>query len=191
MTVLVTGFDAFGEVSSNPSQLIVEALEELSMDGVATAVLPTSYSRGEARIRELLRVHRPTHTLMLGLSRSAKAITLEQLAINLDACDKPDNDGDLRPRQRIIEQAPAAYWNSLPLERMALVANEFGNEVDFSRDAGGYVCNHVFFTAAHFIASSAPDTRSGFVHIPFISEPGGTLVDVLNVVKTWVIGWRN
>src|SRR5262245_50053997 len=50
MTTLVTGFDAFGGVAVNSSELVVTALAARAEPGVITAVLPTSYRRAGARI---------------------------------------------------------------------------------------------------------------------------------------------
>ena len=189
MTVLVTGFDPFGEEPTNSSQLVVDALAKVSPEGVATAVLPTSYREAEKRIRDLVQTHRPKQILMLGLANGTKVITLEQAALNLDDCASPDNDGEVRLRQRIAEDAPIGYWSSLPLERMASIARQLGHDIVFSHDAGGYVCNHVFFTAAHVLAADLPDAKCGFVHLPFISGPGERLTDVLEVVQAWIADW--
>jgi hypothetical protein len=43
MTILVTGFDAFGGASVNPSEIVVSAVAQRSLANVVTAVLPTSY----------------------------------------------------------------------------------------------------------------------------------------------------
>ena len=113
MTTLVTGFEPFGESSVNSSELVVTALDSLADPDVITKVLPTSYRRAEARIGDLLHAHRPRTVLMLGLAESTASIRFEQVALNLDDCDAPDNDGNVRLRQRIVEGAPVGYWTSL------------------------------------------------------------------------------
>jgi pyrrolidone-carboxylate peptidase len=40
----------------------------------------------------------------------------------------------------------------------------------FSNDAGGFVCNHVYYRAAHLVASAGLPTRVGFVHLPVAHE---------------------
>jgi pyroglutamyl-peptidase len=185
MTTLITGFEPFGGSSVNSSQLVVTALDALHEPAVVTDVLPTSYRRAEARIVDLLRLHQPGTVLILGLARGASGIRLEQVALNLDDCDAADNDGEVRLRQRINQAAPVGYWSSLPLDRMAAAARERGEEVLFSHDAGGFVCNHVFFTAAHLVATELLDSRCGFAHLPAVEEGEERLSRFVDIVRMW------
>jgi len=186
MTTLVTGFEPFGESTVNSSELVVAALDSPGNPDVIAEVLPTSYRRAEARIGDLLHTHRPSTVLMLGLAESTASIRFEQVALNLDDCDAPDNDGNVRLRQRIVEEAPVGYWSSLQLDRMADVSRDLGEDVLFSHDAGGYVCNHVFFTAAHLVAKEFPDTRCGFVHLPAVQASDERLSQFIEIVRSWV-----
>lgn len=186
MTTLVTGFEPFGGSKVNSSELVVTALAALGELGVITAVLPTSYRRAEARIGDLFRAHRPRTVLMLGLAESTAEIRFEQVALNLDDCDAPDNDGKVRLRQRIVEGAPVGYWSSLQFDRMADASRDLGEDVLFSHDAGGYVCNHVFFTAAHLVATELPDSRCGLVHLPAVPEADERLSRFLEIVRIWI-----
>ncbi len=186
MTTLVTGFEPFGGARSNASELVVTALADPDCADVVTAVLPTSYRRAEARIGDLLRSHRPRRVLMLGLAGGASRIRLEQVALNLNDSEVPDNDGEVRLRQRIVDAAPVGYWTTLPLGGMAVAARGLGEEVEYSRDAGGYVCNHVFFTAAHFTKTALPDTQAGFVHLPAVKQTDDRLDRFLEIVRSWI-----
>lgn len=185
MTTLVTGFEPFGGASSNPSELVVAALAALGEVDVVTAVLPTSYRRAADGIGDLVQQHRPRWLLMLGLASDAARIRFEQVALNLNDAAAPDNDGEVRQGRRILAQAPVGYWSTLPLARMAETAYDLGEEVEFSRDAGGYVCNHVFFTAAHLAATRFPDTRTGFVHLPAVEPSDKRLKRFVAIVRTW------
>ncbi len=186
MTMLVTGFEPFGGSRVNSSELVVTALDSPGKPGVITAVLPTSYRRAEARIVDLLHAHRPRTVLMLGLAESTDSIRFEQVALNLDDCDAPDNDGNVRLRQRIVEGAPVGYWSSLQLDRMADTSRNLSEDVLFSHDAGGYVCNHVFFTAAHLVATEFPGSRCGFVHFPAVPTSDERLLRFIEIVRIWV-----
>ena len=186
MTTLVTGFEPFGGASSNPSELVVTALAASGDADLVTAVLPTSYRRAEDAIGNLLDNHRPRRVLMLGVDGGAARIRFEQVALNLNDAPAPDNDGEVRQRQRIATQAPVGYWSGLPLGRMAETARGLGEEVEFSRDAGGYVCNHVFFTAAHLAATRFPGTCAGFVHRPAVEEADKRLKGFVEIVRAWI-----
>ena len=186
MTTLITGFEPFGGARSNSSELVVTALADLDHADVVTAVLPTSYRRAQAGICGLLQAHRPHRVLMLGLACGAVRIRFEQVALNLNDAAAPDNDGEVRLRQRIVDEAPVGYWSSLPLERMAEAARELGEEVEYSRDAGGYVCNHLFFTAAHAAATRSPETCTGFVHLPAVEQSDERLKYFIEIVRAWI-----
>lgn len=186
ITTLVTGFEPFGESRVNSSELVVTALDALEEPGVITAILPTSYRRAQALIGNLLHAYRPSTVLMLGLAESTATICFEQVALNLDDCDAPDNDGEVRLRRRIVEGAPVGYWSSLQLDRMSDVARDLSEEVFFSHDAGGYVCNHVFFIAAHLVATEFPGSRYGLVHLPAVQGLDEHLSRLLEIVRIWV-----
>ena len=186
MTTLVTGFEPFGDSKVNASELVVTALDSLGRPDVITEILPTSYRGSEARIGELLRVHRPRTLLMLGLAEATTKLRFEQVALNLDDSDAPDNDGEVRLRGRVVEGAPVGYWSSLELDRMADTSRRLGERVLFSHDAGGFVCNHVFFTAAHLVATVYPATRCGFVHLPAVLATDKRLARIVEIVRTWI-----
>jgi pyroglutamyl-peptidase len=187
ITTLVTGFDPFGESRVNSSELVVTMLDTLQEPGVITAVLPTSYRRAEARIDDLLHGHEPRTVLILGLAEGLDKICFEQVALNLDDCGAPDNDGEVRLRRLIIQGAPIGYWSSLQLDRMAEAALNLREGVLFSHDAGGYVCNHVFFTAAHLMATKFPGSRCGLVHLPAVQESDERLSRFAEIVRSWIV----
>ena len=90
-------------------------------------------------------------------------------------------------QQRIHDEGPVGYWSSLPLEAMAADARRLGEDIVLSRDAGSYVCNHVFFTAAHLIATTHPNCRCGFVHLPPLDGPGERLDRFVEIVRSWIL----
>lgn len=185
-SALVTGFEPFDGWTINTSQLVAEQIGRLDLDDVVTAVLPTSYERCTSGLHDLIGAHDPSAVLMLGLGEATHSIQLEQVALNLDDADGPDNDGEIRQRHRIIDSAPVGYWSSLDLKAMARVARRLGHEVTFSHDAGAYVCNHLFYTAAHFAATSEPSMVCGFVHLPPVAGPGERLTGLIDVVVSWL-----
>lgn len=168
MPIVVTGFEPFGSHSSNPSGLLVQRLS--GRPEVVTEVLPTSYERAGQRVEALLREHAPSAVLMLGLSARARCLVLERRALNWDDSTATDNDGQRRSGFPIAPQGPRSYASTLPLDRFAALASEAGVQIEFSDDAGGFVCNHVYYRAAHTIEQSALGTRSGFVHLPLVER---------------------
>ena len=185
MTTVVTGFGPFEAWRENTSELVVRRVAALALPDVITEVLPVSYRRAAASIQALLEAHRPSMLLMLGLAGSAAHVRLEQVARNRDEAARPDADGVVRAGASIVPNAPDTHASTLPLAAMARVAEELGVAVEYSNDAGGYVCNHTFFHAQHLTAARFPACRSGFVHLPNLAQDHEALERVAVLLRRW------
>jgi pyroglutamyl-peptidase len=189
MRVVLTGFDSFTGVESNPSQLIVEHFARRGDPDLVAAVLPTQYDAAAFRIRTLIREHRPDVVLSLGVAQTRTAISLERVALNLDDCDTPDNAGVLTHGRLISPGAPLAYFSTLPLDALLAALKLAAIPAAISNHAGTFVCNHVLYCALHEVALAALPTRCGFVHVPAVADesrperPGLTLAAMLRAVE--------
>lgn len=161
--LLVTGFEAFGEHDVNPSERVVRALR--AGPELVTEVLPVSYRRAEARLGELIEGVDPRAVLLLGL-HGGQAIRLERIALNLDDAKTPDRDGEVRIGEPISAFGPAGYASTLPLDAFAAVLRRFSLPFEWSRDAGGFLCNHAFYVACDRVALRFGEVPCGFVHLP-------------------------
>lgn len=157
--LLVTGFEPFAGAGDNPSAQIIAALAP--RPDLVTAELPVAFADIAGSLGELFDRHQPSAALLLGLAEPTAGIRLEQVALNLDDSPGADNRGEIRSRQPIDADGPVAFRSSLPLERLADLADGQGVPVDWSRDAGGFLCNHAFFLAR----SLRPAIPAGFVHV--------------------------
>ena len=153
--VLVTGFEPFGEHATNPSQLVAEAL-----DGV---VLPVAYERAADALRAAIDERKPDLVVCLGLANERTSISVERWAHNLDEAATVDNEGVAGSGRAIEAGGPLARASTLPVDEIvaALHAEEIPAEI--SRDAGGYLCNHVFYRLMTALPAGA---RGGFIHVP-------------------------
>lgn len=183
VSFLFTGFEPFDGADTNPTQDLVRLLDSKHRGVWSTQVLPTAYRRSAESVTDSLRRLRPRWVLMTGLNASARHLRYEQVALNSNHASKPDNDGELRLNRRIRESGPVGYWNGLPFETMSAVAQDFGETLELSRDAGGFVCNHVFFTVMDLITSELPTTKAGFVHVPPLDEE--RLQRVASIMESW------
>lgn len=144
-----------------------------------TELLPTAYGRAGQRIRELLDQHRPDLCICLGVAQNRRHVCLERLAINLDDCSLPDNDGELALNREIVSGAPLALSSPLPVDELAdeLAPAEHhpGNcpGVAVSNHAGNYVCNHVYYNALQHIDAGGHPTRCLFIHVPMTADCSG------------------
>lgn len=152
MKTLVTGFETFGEHEVNPSQLIAEELE-----GV---VLPVSYARAGEELRAAIAEHEPDLVVCFGLAHERTAISVERWAHNLDEATSVDNDGTVGSGRAIEPAGPLAFASTLPVDAIVAALEADGIPAGASRDAGGYLCNHVFYRLRQSGA------LGGFVHVP-------------------------
>ncbi len=196
MKALVTGFDPFGGDPSNPSYEAVRRLPAwLGRLQVVTAELPTSFARAPRRLRTLIAREQPQIVLCVGLAADRAAISIERLAVNLSDARIADNDGAQPCNKAVTARAPAAYFATLPVVKIAASLNRAGLPATLSMSAGTFVCNHVFFGLMHAVAHSAHVRRAGFVHVPALPQVGADaaladLVRALEIVlrTTHVVG---
>jgi pyroglutamyl-peptidase len=162
--IAVTGFARFGAHAANPAEELVRALA--ARDGeLATAVLPVSYRRAEAGLAALLASANPAALLLLG-RHEGDAIRLERVALNLDDAAAADEDGERRAGAQIRPGGPVGHWSSLPLEGFADALERRGLPFVWSRDAGGFLCNHVFWLARDWCERTGRAIPCGFLHLP-------------------------
>lgn len=163
--VLLTGFEPFGNATSNPSS---EIIKQISGDNIITAILPVAYAKSAERLLSLVDQHMPDVVICLGQAEGRTAITPERVAINLDDARLADNEGVLRNDQKILKDGPDAYFSSLPINEIVAAINAQGIPAAVSLSAGTFLCNHVFYVAQNKFAGSS--IRSGFVHVPLMDS---------------------
>jgi pyroglutamyl-peptidase len=170
MTILVTGFDRFGELPFNPTQALVEQLarEPPETNGVALScrVLPTEFDAAARTIETLIRDVRPAVVLGFGVSIRRDNICLERFALNLDDAAIADNAGCIRRGVEIEPGAPAALKTNVDIAAVLGRLGEEGVPAEISNHAGTFVCNHVYYRALRTLATERLRTRCLFVHVP-------------------------
>ncbi|WP_297801812.1 pyroglutamyl-peptidase I [Arenimonas sp. GDDSR-1] len=176
MKILMTGFDAFGGESINPSWLSVQRVCQEDTDGLQLigACLPTEFSASLARLQELVECHRPDLVIAVGQAGGRSAISLERIAINIDDARIPDNAGWQPIDEPIHPAGEAAYFSTLPIKAIVHALRSEGIPAEVSNSAGTYVCNHVFYGLMH-LCRHIPGMRAGFVHIPYLPEQAAKL----------------
>jgi pyroglutamyl-peptidase len=167
-SVLVTGFEPFGGAEVNASQKLVEALASDPPDGfeLMTAVLPVVWARAADDLADALERARPDLVVCFGQADGRANIEVERFALNFD--DGSDDEGEKR-RSEIVPGAPVAYRSSLPVDLMVDALRAEGIPAAASRDAGGFLCNHVFYVLMNALTERS-QVRGGFVHVPLLPE---------------------
>ncbi len=172
--VLITGFEAFGGETVNPSWLAAQALHGRTLLGrrLAAAQLPTVFDASVAALRNLLDQHRPELVICVGQAGGRAALSLERVAININDARIADNAGAQPLDTPVVAGGPAAYFSTLPIKAMLRDLQAAGLAAEVSQTAGTFVCNHVFFGLMHLLATQRgfKKTRGGFIHVPFLPE---------------------
>ncbi len=190
--VLLTGFDPFNCAKLNPSQEIIKAISNRSIDGVElfTALLPTIYHQSVSELQAHLVEISPDVVISLGQAEGRSAISLESVALNLNDARIGDNVGDQRSGLPIFANGPAIYSSTLPINEIVDAIKSKGISAEVSNSAGAFVCNHLFYSLQHQMAES--NIKSGFIHVPLLPEqlvdfPGQPTMPLQEMVEAIVV----
>jgi pyroglutamyl-peptidase len=167
MRALVTGFEAFGGDSVNASQAALKRLPPvIKQIEIETLLLPVSFARAPGVLAAGIEQFAPDVVLCVGEAGDRHAFCLERVATNLCDARIADNDGARPAGCKSIEDGPAAYFSTLPVNNMLAALRGAGLPSEISNSAGGYVCNHVFFALMHMASAGGHRWRGGFLHVP-------------------------
>lgn len=188
-TVLLTGFEPFGDETINPSWEAVRALHGARIGGhrVEARCLPVEFGGSLAALRKAIAATRPALVVCVGQAGGRPQLSLERIAINLDDARRPDNAGHSPIDAPIVVDGPAAYFSSLPVKRLRQALQRAGIPAEISQTAGTYLCNHVFYGLMHALRRRR-GLRGGFVHIPYSPQqaarhPGAASLPTATVVE--------
>src|SRR5262249_44551094 len=78
----------------------------------------------------------------------------------------------VRRAQRISDRAPERLEAAAPVKAIAKAIEEAGIPTRVSTNAGGFVCNHLYFGALEYLGGLERATRAVFLHLP--ATPGQT-----------------
>ena len=170
--ILVTGFDPFGGQPVNPAREAVLRLPD-TVGGyeITKLEIPTVFGLAAETVLQAASERQPHAVLCVGQAGGRSAVTPEMVAINLREATIPDNAGNIPVNTPVVENAPAAYFSTLPVRDMVQAVKERGIPCALSYTAGTFVCNDLLYTLLHHYRDT--DVRVGFVHIPYLPEQAG------------------
>lgn len=149
--LLVTGFGPFGKFLENPAQRLAETC------GFPHKILPVSYREVPDEL-DALDADSFDRLLMIGVAAMADKPRIEQVARN-HVGKATDIHGETYGPGPIHPDAPPAMSGTLWSE---LDLSDVESEVETSQDAGGFLCNFVYFEALRRF----PGKEIGFLHVP-------------------------
>jgi pyroglutamyl-peptidase len=170
--ILVTGFEPFGGETINASWEAAQKLEGWRHGDVVAAarLLPCAYDASVKTLISAIETLRPNALLMTGQAARRGVVCVERFAHNLDDATAPDNDGALRRGLRISRAAPDWLEAAAPVRLIARAVNEAGIPARMSRNAGAFVCNHLYFGALQYLGETRSAIPAVFVHLPVTPE---------------------
>jgi pyroglutamyl-peptidase len=186
-TLLLTGFGPFPGVPANQSKRLVTRLaaqvrRRWPKLHVATLVLPTEWVRAPLLVDAALDRLKPDVALHFGVSGQAAGFDVESVALN-KARPTRDAAGHLPAAAhldaaggRFLRGHAHAQWLIRPLRRA-------GHVCRLSDDAGGYLCNAVYYHSLKHAALHAPGRIVAFVHVPKRLRADLRLQGALRVVE--------
>ncbi|MCG6115555.1 MAG: pyroglutamyl-peptidase I [Mesorhizobium sp.] len=182
--LLVTGFGPFPGAPDNPTAWLVSELaaNPPSGEGIAAfhaEMLDVEYDLVGPRLSQLGASFAPDIAIHFGLAAEASGFRLERVARNSHAGARPDNAGRLPPFLRICD-GPETLPSTLPLEAIAEALTTAGLPVEWSDDAGGYLCNTVFVLSRFHACEGFQPAMSGFVHVPLLAGQAGARPGAMN-----------
>jgi len=166
--LLLTGFEAFAEHSTNPTKDLVNSFTNSVVNNyqIKSFVLPVEYESAKDRIKVLIELEIPDAIISLGLAADRSEITPELIAINYCHSRLPDNAGVIKLFEKINPKSKESFISTLPIEKIIQSLNENKIDAKLSTTAGTYVCNTVMYTALQKSSQMNLDIPCGFIHIP-------------------------
>lgn len=168
-SLLITGFDPFAHYIVNPSWKAVKALPDIVGDyQLHKLMLPNIFDLEAKILLEKAGRVKPDVILMTGMNSGTTKIDINLAALNIKDALIEDNMGRKPWNEPILPDAPAAYFATIPVHEIvrSLRAQKLPVQLEFA--SGGYVCNEIFYRAAHAYAGTT--TKVGFVHVPLLPE---------------------
>lgn len=171
MKILLTGFQPFGSLKINPSQVIIEKIRLRqkfnNVHDINIKILEVNFGAAGAEIKNLIQELKPELVLGLGVSAGSDSITLERIATNKIDDVNLHNSIDIKS---ILPRSPICYESTLPLKGLYTFLKNRNIPVFISDDAGKFVCNYVFYVALREIDLLGNKANVGFIHVPLMSE---------------------
>ena len=165
--LLVTGFEPFGGERVNASWEAARPLDGWRGDGFIAAAreLPCVYDACRTELIGLIETLRPAALMMTGQATRRALICVERLARNDASATAPDNRGVVRG---LAPPDPGAPWLETKARagEIAGAIRDDGGPVRVSFNAGGFVCNHLYYGMLAWLGARAPLMPAVFIHLP-------------------------
>ncbi|MCC7384121.1 MAG: pyroglutamyl-peptidase I [Deltaproteobacteria bacterium] len=160
--MVVTGFEPFGGLDSNPSSALLPLLpDRIEGHAVERFVLPVDTDRIAGAL-EALPLERARVVLHLGLALDRRVVSLERVALNIRDFELTDNAGRRVRGDAVVAGGPLALPVRLPYRAILDAWGAAGIPGEPSSSAGTFLCNQCLYLS---LARLPAEVRVGFVHV--------------------------
>jgi pyroglutamyl-peptidase len=170
--ILVTGFGPYPGAELNASQWLAENLGREIAPGhgssIAAAILPAAWERAGVHAEAWTESLRPHAILHFGVRPASDGFGVETRARNV-TINLPDVGGALPPAPWAKRGGAARLAADLGSPLLVQALRRRNITARLSHDAGGYLCNYVFYRTLHWAARQRRAPLVGFFHVPPIA----------------------
>lgn len=177
MKLLLSGFEPFGGHTINPTQSLLQAMEDYSFTDISlelhTILLPVHYDECVELLLAEVEKFQPDIIIACGLAAGRTAVNLERIAVNIkdiEASSYADNRNERPQDIPIRANGPDGLFSTLPIRVITDRLIENGIPAVISNTAGTFICNNVMYGMLDYIKQSSPGVLAGFVHFPASTE---------------------
>ena len=180
--LLITGFDPFGGATVNPSWQAVSRLpDRVGEFELCKLEIPTVYDLATRVVLEKAAEFNPDVILCVGQAGGRDSITPERIGVNIREARISDNAGNQPRGEFVAPDGPAAYFSTVPVEKMVQAIEAEGIKATVSNSAGAFVCNDTLYGILHHFAGTR--VRCGFIHVPYIPQQGNPSMELEQIVS--------
>lgn len=167
--LLITGFEPFGGETINPSwEAVCRLPERIAQYELTKLQIPTIFWLASQTVLDIAHSLQPDVILCIGQAGGRDKVTPEVIGINLRESTIADNAGNQPVNTPVVENAPAAYFSTVPVRKMVSAMEMKGIPSKLSYSAGAFVCNDVLYSLLHHYQGTR--TQVGFIHVPFLPQ---------------------
>jgi pyroglutamyl-peptidase len=200
MTLLLTGYEPFGDHDRNPSAEVARKLDGTTVAEPETSasheivgrVLPVEFDRAAEEMRDLIEAQDPDAVVATGLAAGRTAMSVERVGVNVADCAGIPDNADATPRNERIRgdggrdgdadtgSPPAAYFATLPVVEIVEDLLGAGIPARVSNTAGTHLCNNILYETQAYLEGRASEENEndgseseipmGFIHLPLTPE---------------------
>ncbi len=173
-SLLLTGFEPFGDYKINPSEIIAQELDGKTFTKIKVIgkSIPLRYIEIQSTVINLISEINPAIIINMGQAPRSM-IAIERVAINLADVSKAAYSCGSKPDSEIlVKEGPTAYFSTLPVKQLAKHLQSNGIPSYVSNTAGTFGCNQIMYHSLNHLDTSSKigSVLAGFIHLPLLPE---------------------